>query len=113
MLQLLFLRVLHDRAAGALSVPALELRRVAEQGARWGLEHDFGSESDLEHIEEKGCIEGADPAQVSHRAWERGTRARASQPRDTHGSAQNTIRHRSKPSSAPRVGKNPGDRFAP
>src|SRR5271166_595622 len=59
-------------AAGALSVPVQELRRVAEQGARWAVGRGFGSESDLDHIEESGCIAGADPAQVSERAWERG-----------------------------------------
>src|SRR6516165_6247606 len=31
-------------AAGALSVPAQELRHVAEQGARWAVEHDLGAE---------------------------------------------------------------------
>jgi len=59
-------------AAGALSVPVQELRHVVEQGARWAVEKGFGSESDLDHIEENGCIAGADPAQVSQRAWERG-----------------------------------------
>jgi tRNA-splicing ligase RtcB len=59
-------------AAGALSVPVQELRHVAEEGARWAVENGFGSESDLDHIEENGCIAGADPAQVSQRAWERG-----------------------------------------
>lgn len=59
-------------AAGALKVPAQELRPVAEQGARWAVEHGFGSESDLDYIEENGCIRGAVPAQVSQRAWERG-----------------------------------------
>jgi tRNA-splicing ligase RtcB len=59
-------------AAGALSVPVQELRRVAEQGARWAVGRKFGSESELEHIEENGCIADADPAQVSQRAWERG-----------------------------------------
>jgi|SRR5208282_5802405 len=58
--------------AGAQSLQVQELRRVAEQGARWAVEHGFGSESDLDHIEESGCIAGADPAQVSQRAWERG-----------------------------------------
>jgi RNA-splicing ligase RtcB len=42
-------------AAGALSVQVQELRLVAEQGARWAVEHGFGSESDLDHIEESGC----------------------------------------------------------
>ena len=32
----------------------------------------IGNESELEHIEENGCIADADPAQVSQRAWERG-----------------------------------------
>jgi tRNA-splicing ligase RtcB len=58
--------------AGALSLPAEELRHVAERGARWAVEHELGSESDLDYIEENGCTPGADPAQVSRRAWERG-----------------------------------------
>ena len=59
-------------AAGALSVRVQVSREVAERGAYWAVEHGFGSESDLEHIEENGCIAGANPAQVSQRAWERG-----------------------------------------
>ena len=59
-------------AAGVLSVPAEELRDVAERGARWAVDRDFGSKSDLDHIEENGCIPGADPGQVSQRAWQRG-----------------------------------------
>jgi tRNA-splicing ligase RtcB (3'-phosphate/5'-hydroxy nucleic acid ligase) len=59
-------------AAGALSVTAEELRDVAERGARWAVDHDLGSESDLDHIEENGCIPGADLGQVSQRAWQRG-----------------------------------------
>jgi tRNA-splicing ligase RtcB len=52
-------------AAGALSVPINELTHVAERGASWSVEHDMGGDSDLDHIEEDGCIPGADPAQVS------------------------------------------------
>ena len=59
-------------AAGPLSLPEQELRHVAEQGARWAVEHGFGTESDLHYIEENGCIIGADPAQVSQHAWQRG-----------------------------------------
>ena len=36
------------------------------------LEHGYGSQTALAHIEEHGCITGADPAEVSHRAWQRG-----------------------------------------
>ncbi len=49
-----------------------EERRVLHRGARWALERGFGTEEDLEHIEERGCIEGADPDLVSDKALERG-----------------------------------------
>jgi tRNA-splicing ligase RtcB (3'-phosphate/5'-hydroxy nucleic acid ligase) len=49
-----------------------EQRKVCVKGARWAVERGFGSEGDLEHIEENGCIEGADPDAVSERAMERG-----------------------------------------
>lgn len=49
-----------------------EERKVLHQGARWALERGFGTEEDLEHIEERGCIEGADPDLVSDKAMERG-----------------------------------------
>ncbi len=49
-----------------------EERRVLKKGARWAVEKGFGSGEDLEHIEEQGCIEGADPDRVSDRAMERG-----------------------------------------
>ena len=59
-------------AAGGLIVSVQESRRAAEHGAHWAVENAFGGESDLEHIAENGCIAGADPGQVSQRAWERG-----------------------------------------
>jgi len=49
-----------------------EERRVLKKGARWAVEKGFGSAEDLDHIEEKGCIEGADPDRVSDKAMERG-----------------------------------------
>jgi tRNA-splicing ligase RtcB len=49
-----------------------EEKRVFIKGARWAVEKGFGTEGDIEHIEERGCIDGADPDQVSERALERG-----------------------------------------
>ena len=49
-----------------------EEKKVFMKGARWAVEKGFGTERDLEHIEERGCINGADPDQVSERALERG-----------------------------------------
>jgi tRNA-splicing ligase RtcB len=49
-----------------------EERQVLKKGARWAVEKGFGTREDLDHIEEKGCIEGANPDRVSERAMERG-----------------------------------------
>ncbi len=49
-----------------------EERRVLKKGAKWAVEKGFGSAEDLDHIEERGCIDGADPDRVSERAVERG-----------------------------------------
>ena len=59
-------------AAGALTASIDELHRAVQGGAHWAFEHGYGSEADLAHIEEQGCIGGADPADVSPRAWQRG-----------------------------------------
>jgi len=49
-----------------------EQKQVLKKGARWAIERGFGTAEDIEHIEERGCIEGADPERVSERAMERG-----------------------------------------
>ncbi len=49
-----------------------EQRQVLRKGVRWAIERGFGTADDIEHIEELGCIEGADPDQVSEKAMERG-----------------------------------------
>lgn len=45
---------------------------VMRKGARWCIEHGYGWPQDLERIEERGCIPGADPSKVSDHAVERG-----------------------------------------
>ena len=47
-------------------------RKVLVQGAQWAVDHGFGKEEDLRHIEERGALSGADPELVSDRAMERG-----------------------------------------
>jgi tRNA-splicing ligase RtcB len=49
-----------------------ELRRVLTRGARWAVDQGYGRAEDLELAEENGCIAGAEPAEVSERAIERG-----------------------------------------
>jgi tRNA-splicing ligase RtcB len=45
---------------------------VLAGGAGWSVKRGFGSEEDLRFIEASGCVPGADPGFVSHRAKERG-----------------------------------------
>lgn len=59
-------------ASGRLSVSKAELRKVVTRGASWALSQGYGDDSDLEYIEEHGCIDGFDPDEVSERAFERG-----------------------------------------
>lgn len=49
-----------------------ELRAVLTGGSRYAVERGFGFERDLERCEDAGAVGGADPAQVSQRALERG-----------------------------------------
>ena len=49
-----------------------ELRRILERGAAWAVERGYGEADDLEHTEERGRLDGADPSELSDRAQERG-----------------------------------------
>ncbi len=49
-----------------------ELEVILRQGARWAVERGFGGGADLERSEDEGALAGADPANVSERAYLRG-----------------------------------------
>jgi tRNA-splicing ligase RtcB len=49
-----------------------ELEEVMVYGAGWAVENGFGVKEDLEHLEERGRMEGADPDKVSIEAKRRG-----------------------------------------
>ena len=55
-----------------LRLGAADLRAVMQQGAAWAVKQGFGRARDLEHIEEGGRLDAADPDLVSDRALERG-----------------------------------------
>jgi len=60
-------------SSGAIrKLSAKELRELMVKGAQWALEQGFGLPEDLEHTEENGRMDGADPDAVSKRAIERG-----------------------------------------
>ncbi|PIN93412.1 RNA-splicing ligase RtcB [Candidatus Pacearchaeota archaeon CG10_big_fil_rev_8_21_14_0_10_31_24] len=49
-----------------------ELKKVLEQGVNWAVEKGYATKEDLEHIEDDGCIKGADASKVSQKAIARG-----------------------------------------
>ncbi len=59
-------------ARGELRVTDEVEKRVLLEGAHWAVKNGYGTEEDLEYIEENGRIEGADPSVVSKKALERG-----------------------------------------
>ncbi|MDW8056624.1 MAG: RtcB family protein, partial [Elusimicrobiota bacterium] len=59
-------------STGKLSLSINEVKEVLKKGAKWALEHGFGSKEDLEFTEENGCMEDANPEVVSERALQRG-----------------------------------------
>jgi len=59
-------------SSGALRVDHSTLKRVLQRGATWAIDEGYGSDADLDVIEEGGQVDGADPDAVSSRARERG-----------------------------------------
>ncbi len=55
-----------------LKLGGKDYEAVLKRGATWAAEKGFGSRNDLLHIEDQGCIAGADPTVVSDKAFERG-----------------------------------------
>lgn len=57
---------------GRIRLPEKEMEEVLRCGALWAVRKGYGIREDLEHIEEKGTLMGADPSAVSTKAKERG-----------------------------------------
>ncbi|MCL5059615.1 MAG: RtcB family protein [Candidatus Thermoplasmatota archaeon] len=58
-------------STGPLRLNADEMDAMLRGGARWAVEHGYGSEADLDRIEEHGCMAGAEPGRVSELAKRR------------------------------------------
>ncbi len=59
-------------SSGKVRIDEREVKTVLNQGAQWALKRGFGWTDDIEHIESRGALEGADPERVSKRALQRG-----------------------------------------
>jgi len=58
-------------STGRLHLSASEMEAMLSDGARWAVERGYGLKEDLERIEERGSMKGADPAAVSDHAKKR------------------------------------------
>jgi len=58
---------------GDIRLTTNKLRDVAAMGARWPVKQGYADPSDLESMEEGGCLASANPDAVSEQAYERGT----------------------------------------
>jgi tRNA-splicing ligase RtcB len=56
---------------GAIRLSRGELDQMMLGGARWAADRGWGEAADLRRVEEKGCMAGSDPSQVSDRAKDR------------------------------------------
>ena len=58
---------------GKVRISHKEERELLAAGSPWIIERGYGWEEDIDHTEEGGCLESADPDAPSHRALERGS----------------------------------------
>lgn len=58
-------------STGSVHLNHQQMDKMLKGGAQWAVKQGYGEESDLERIEEHGCMAGADPTQVSERAKKR------------------------------------------
>ncbi len=58
-------------STGRIHLDSRQMDAMLSGGARWAVSQGYGSSEDLERIEERGCMRGADPAQVSEKARHR------------------------------------------
>jgi len=57
---------------GAIKITKQDIKEILESGAKWAIKKGYGSEKDLEHTEENGCMKEAKSENVSERAIARG-----------------------------------------
>jgi tRNA-splicing ligase RtcB len=60
-------------STGKLNLTKKEVADVLKLGAKWAVKKGFGTDDDLRHTEEEGCMQDANPDEVSSHAVERGT----------------------------------------
>ncbi|MFZ5432896.1 MAG: RtcB family protein, partial [Calditrichota bacterium] len=57
---------------GAIKISKNDFESILTDGANWAVKHGLTRNEDRLHMEDEGCLDGADPSEVSQRARERG-----------------------------------------
>jgi tRNA-splicing ligase RtcB len=57
---------------GKVRLAQQQLKTLLENGAKWTVDNGYGTEKDIQHLEEGGCLKGADASKVSEKALKRG-----------------------------------------
>lgn len=60
-------------STGSVKLSPKDQKKVLAQGSQWAVDHGFGTDEDIDHTEDNGCLAHADPEVVSQRALERGS----------------------------------------
>lgn len=60
-------------STGKIKLSKNEIKKVLRKGARWAVQNGYGTQEDLDCIEDGGSMDEADPEELSPRALERGT----------------------------------------
>jgi tRNA-splicing ligase RtcB len=61
-------------STGSVKLSAGEVRNVLAQGSRWAVHQGFGTDEDIAHTEDGGCLAHAEPELISARALDRGSK---------------------------------------
>jgi tRNA-splicing ligase RtcB len=86
-----------------------EFKHAVTRGAAWSIDRGFGRAEDAKHIEEYGCLEGADFSCVSKRAIERGRPQMGSLGSGNHFAEVQVVQEVYLPEEARRLGIEEGD----
>jgi tRNA-splicing ligase RtcB (3'-phosphate/5'-hydroxy nucleic acid ligase) len=60
-------------STGSVKLSPKDQKKVLLQGSQWAVDHGFGTDDDIDHTEDNGCLPHADPEVISQRALERGS----------------------------------------
>lgn len=59
-------------STGRIKLGQKDREQILLKGARWAVDQGYGEETDLEHTESGGMMDGADPSLISNEAFDRG-----------------------------------------